>query len=62
MKRQIPPIKIIGIPITDPIPVIVNIVPTIIFTNPTALRVDFQNSGAIRITKIIKSVGSINLL
>jgi len=45
INKHIPPIKIIGIPRIAPIPVIVRIVPTIIFKSPTALRVGFQNKG-----------------
>ena len=60
MKRQMPPIKIIGIPITAPIPVSVRIVPTIIFSNPTAFLVGFQNKGNNKTISIKTRVGSID--
>jgi len=55
-----PPIKIIGMPITAPIPVSVRTVPTIIFSNPTAFLVGFQKSGKIRKIRITTRVRSIN--
>ena len=51
-----------GIPSIAPIPVIVRIVPTIIFKSPTALRVGFQNKGSKKITAIKKSQISIGMI
>ena len=59
-KRHTPPIKIIGIPRTAPIPVIVRIVPTIIFKSPTAFRVGFQSNGNRKTKAIISNQISIS--
>lgn len=58
-KKQIAPTKIIGMPKIAPKPVRVKIVPTMMFNNPTAFRVGFQNKGRIRAITIRIIVGSI---
>ena len=60
MKRHMAPMKIIGIPTTAPIPVSVIIVPTIIFSKPTAFLVGFQKRGNNKKISITTRVGSIN--